>query len=158
MRGYKYVLSHTYYPHLPPGIPTISESLAHRTDPHPLTYIKPLTGIVLFLVGRYNVLQHEIVMTREQRPRVAELQYLMDGGLGSGFKNKSGHKVNRKGWIHLSGFMHQKSKMFLLLTLHYYLLAWQSCLCLLGCTVFTLRSDGLHIHTISTCTPDRLSS
>lgn len=116
------VLSYTYYPHLPPGIPT--SSLAHRADPHPLTYIKPLTDIVLFLVGRYSVLQHEIVMTREQRLRVAELQNLMDRGLGSGFKNKSGHKVNRNMRMNtFNGFMHQSLKYSCFFILYFHLLA-----------------------------------
>lgn len=58
----------SHYPHLPPGMITISEALSHHTDPHPLTYIKPLTGIVLFLVGRYSVFQHEEIVTAgEQR-------------------------------------------------------------------------------------------
>lgn len=71
--------SHTYashYPRLPSGILTISEALSHHADPHPLPYIKPLTGIVLFLEGRYAVFQHEVIVTEAEGRRSCGFQQM----------------------------------------------------------------------------------
>lgn len=73
-------------PSPPPGNIPISEALSYCADPHPLTYIKPLTDIVLFIVGRYTVcFSIKRLLWLENRGWGEPRCSLTDGGLGCWF-------------------------------------------------------------------------